>query len=96
MARVWDVEKGTLLQKLTGHESEVDSVAFTPDGKIIVSGCKDKTIKLWDAQAYKLLRTVTGHTGRIESLEFSRDGKTLVTGGGDTSVRLWEMISLIR
>ena len=64
-----------------------------PDAKILVSGCKDKTIKIWDAESGKLLRTLSGHTGRIESLAFSPDGKMLAIGGGggDSSVKLWSL-----
>ena len=78
---------------LKGHNAEVDSVAFSPDGKTLASGGKDTPIKLWDAETGKLLRTLTGHTGRVESLAFSPDGKTLATGGGggDTSVKLWDL-----
>ena len=78
---------------LLGHRGEVDSVAYSPDGKTLASGCKDTFLKLWDARTGKLLRTLTGHTGRVESLAFSPDGKTVATGGGggDTSVKLWDL-----
>jgi hypothetical protein len=65
-----------------------------PDGKRVISGGKDKSLRLWDVRSGELLRTITGHhTGRLESLEISKDGRMLATGGGggDTSVRLWDI-----
>jgi len=57
-----------LLRSLEGNTAEVDSVAFSPDGRQLSIGSKDQTIKLWDAMTGRLLRTTTGHTGRVESL----------------------------
>ena len=67
--------------------------AMSPDGKTLVSGSLDRSIKLWDAPSGQLLKTMTGHTGRVECLRVSADGKTLATGGGggDTSVRIWDL-----
>ena len=45
------------------HESPVNSVAWSPDGKTLVSGSADKTVKLWEAATGKLLATLQGHTG---------------------------------
>lgn len=86
-------EPGARVRTLQGHSGSVIAVAFSPGGKTLASGSKDRSIKLWDAQSGKLLRTLTGHTGRVESLAFAPDGKTLATGGGggDTSVRLWDL-----
>ena len=48
--KVWDADKGTETLSLKGHTHMVSSVAFSPDGKRIVSGSDwDNTVKVWDA-----------------------------------------------
>jgi WD40 repeat protein/serine/threonine protein kinase len=77
---------------LQGHTAGVTSVAFSPDGKIIVSGSKDRTINLWDAASGKLIRTLQGG-GAVTSVAVSPDGKLLASTGQDGLVRLWDMDS---
>ncbi len=74
---------------LTGHTAQVYSVAFSPDGKRIVSGGSDKTIKLWDAQTGSEIRTLQGHAAQVYSVAFSPDGKQIVSGSSDKTIKLW-------
>lgn len=48
--RLWDVERGTCVHKLTRHQEPVYSVAFSPDGKHIASGSFDKCVHIWNVQ----------------------------------------------
>jgi len=83
---VWPV----LQHVLHGHKSTVISVAFSPDGKSIVSGSHDKTIRLWDAETGEMLQPpLEGHKDRIQCVAFSPDGKQIVSGSQDKTIRLW-------
>ncbi len=60
-----------------GHAGGVTSVSFSPDGKTVVSGSFDGTIKLWDAATGSLRRTISAQPGMVSSIAVSPDGKTL-------------------
>jgi WD40 repeat protein len=78
------------LQTLEGHSSSVSSVAFSPDGKQVVSGSDDQTVKLWDTATGAALQTLKGHSGSVTSVAFSPDGKQIVSSSSDRTVRLWD------
>ena len=79
---------------LPGHDSEVRTVAFSPDGKSLASGAKNGTLSLWKitpAGAASEFTHIRGHHNAVESLAFSPNGTQLVTGGWDHYVKLWQV-----
>lgn len=83
-------ESGALVRTLTGHTGPVNSAAFSPDGKRIVSASDDKTLRLWDSETGEEIITLTGHTGFVYSVAFSPDGKMIVSGSSDNTLKLWD------
>lgn len=82
--------RGMAVRTLKGHAGSVLGVAFSPNGDVLASCCRDKTIKLWDVRAGKLLRTLREHSGDVYGIAFSPKGDLLASGGKDKVIRLWD------
>ncbi|NJR61447.1 MAG: NACHT domain-containing protein [Cyanobacteria bacterium CRU_2_1] len=78
---------------LTYTFSTVSSVAFSPDGKLLVTGHRNGEIRLWRTGDRQYLATYKGHTSWVWSVAFSSDGQTLASGGDDQTIRLWNLKS---
>jgi len=82
-------ELEVVIQK--GHLGAVKVVGFSPDGKYIITGGRDKTAKLWEVSTGREMRTFQGHNGTVQALCFSTDGKLIATGSTDKTVKLWDV-----
>ena len=89
--RLYDFASGRLVALLKGHENVVSGLAFSPDGRHLISGSFDKTAILWDVDARALKHRLRGHTDDIYAVGFTPDGQRAVTGAYDNDLRLWRV-----
>lgn len=82
----WGRERNRLL----GHRDTVTRVKFSPDGKTLVSGSWDKTLKIWQRDG-TVLHTLMGHDDAVWSVNYSPDGKFLVSASRDKTVKVWRI-----
>ncbi|GAA0891730.1 hypothetical protein GCM10009122_14090 [Fulvivirga kasyanovii] len=79
----------TVIQR--GHYAAIKAVAFTPDGKYLLTGSRDKSIKLWDVASGRELRSFLGHKGTVNDIDVTDDGKYFVSSSADNTAKLWEI-----
>ncbi|MGL4374885.1 MAG: AAA-like domain-containing protein, partial [Microcoleaceae cyanobacterium] len=92
--QLWDISNPQtseikLLKTLVGHQSPINALAISPDGKIIASG-DNKIIKLWNFDG-KLLNSFKAHNEIIWKLAFSADGKLLASASADRTAKVWKL-----
>jgi hypothetical protein len=73
------------------HDGQVLSVAFSPDGRLALTGSQDSTAKLWLLESGKPLQVLSGHRAKINAVAFSPDGQQLLTGSRDNTAKLWSL-----
>lgn len=84
-----DVATGKKMMTFTGHQADVSAVIFSHDGKTVVTGSADTTLRLWDAAKGELLASLTGHKGRIRGIAMSKDCNRIVSSSFDGVIHLW-------
>ena len=76
---------------LEGHSAAVSAAAYSPDGKLIVTGSFDRSLMVWDATTGTGLRTLTGHASQVLSVAIRPDGRQIASGSRDNSIKLWDL-----
>lgn len=99
--RLWDLSTCKTDATFIGHTSDVMSASFSPDNRLIVSGSRDKTIKVWnicgelkgDFAVSGAGRVNHGHTDWVSCVRFSPEGNSplVISAGWDRLVKVWDM-----
>ena len=89
-ARIWEIGSGDLLRTLKGHEDDLNSVSFSPDGHRVVTASHDRTARVFDAASGEERLVLGGHEHLVYSAVFSPDGKYVLTASFDRTARLWD------
>lgn len=80
-----------IVRRLTGHSDAVLSLSFSADGRYLLSGSADHTVRLWDVQSGQEVKRLPGHTDKVWSVLFLGDSGIAASAGKDKSVRYWDV-----
>jgi WD40 repeat protein len=91
--RQWNVSTGKLMRIFPQPSGSVQSITIDENGKWLVSGHADHTIKVWNLKTGERLRTFTAHQDGVLSVSLTPDGNTLISGSRDKTIKLWRLQS---
>jgi WD40 repeat protein len=105
--RLWDIASGGCLRIFRGHATDkvelksffgtglimpdVTSVSLSADGRLALSGSRDRTMRLWEVANGSCLHTLQGRTDSVTAVGLSADGRFALSGSRDRTMRLWEV-----
>ena len=88
---IFDIITGSQTAVISGHTRWVGCISFSSDGRSLVSGSYDMTVKLWDVQTGGVIKTFHGHNHYISSVAISEDNARITSGSGDWTICLWDV-----
>jgi WD40 repeat protein len=89
--KIWDTKTGKLVANLKGHTLQVNCLAWTADGKMLISGSTDCTIRTWNTITWQQIAVVTGHTFSVYGVAISPNGRILASASRDKTALLWNL-----
>ncbi|KIK33007.1 hypothetical protein CY34DRAFT_813916 [Suillus luteus UH-Slu-Lm8-n1] len=90
--RLWALNSGTQIDEDWRDENDgVWSMALSPNGEIVASGCVEGKVRLWDVETRKVIGKLTGHTRVVFALCWSVDGERVASGSWDGTTRVWDV-----
>ncbi len=89
--QLWNALEGRPLLRLVGHEGPVTSVAWSADGRRLLTTSEDGSVRVWEPLTGRAVAVLTGGEGPLRAAAIDADGRTVVAGGDDRLVRVWDL-----
>lgn len=89
--RLWDFAAGKEIRRFEGHTEAISCLAFSPDGKRVVSTAADKSVRIWQVSSGRLIKKFDGHTQLIRALVLSPDGTRAYSGDDKGALQVWDL-----
>ncbi|MEO9477131.1 MAG: WD40 repeat domain-containing protein [Cyclobacteriaceae bacterium] len=91
-AVIWDLKSKEQIRTISGHQSGVMDVEFSPDSKTLLTASRDGTARIWDIDnPRKFPLLLDDHNGWVMTAAFNKDGSKIITGCKDNFIRIWEV-----
>lgn len=91
LIRIIDLKNLTVIQELQGHTNSVFSLAYSNDGKLLVSGSRDAHLIVWDTtENYQISKKIPAHMYAINNMSFNSQGTLLATCSMDKTIKIWD------
>jgi len=89
-ALIWDMENKEVVRIISGHQSAITDIDFSPDNKLLLTSSRDKTARVWDIyESKKLPLVLSDHDDWVMTASFDKSGTKIITGSKDRSIRVW-------
>jgi WD40 repeat protein len=89
--KIWGAKTGKLVANLEGHTDRVNCLAWTADGKMLISGSSGSSIRTWNTTTWQQIAVLTGHTHSVYGIAISPNGRILASASWDNTARLWNL-----
>ncbi len=91
-AVIWNLNTHEAIRVISGHQSAVTDVEFSPDGNNLLTSSRDGTARIWDIKnTRKLPIVLDDHQDWVMTAAYNRDGSQIITGSKDNFIRIWQV-----
>ncbi|KAG2051597.1 WD40 repeat-like protein [Suillus hirtellus] len=91
VVKIWNAKTGELVATLEGHTYWVRCLVWTPNGKTLISGSYDNSIRTWNTSTWKQIALLEGHTSLVKCIAISPNSRILASASWDDTARLWNL-----
>jgi eukaryotic-like serine/threonine-protein kinase len=89
--RVWDADTGRLVRQVDGHTAWIGKLAFSTDGRQLVSSSTDQTIQFWDTSTWTVTKVLRGHTDEVHGVAVSETAELVASASKNGDIMLWKL-----